>query len=304
MAGIGTLITAAEYNNIQSKVNGVLGIGSGDSGYAQTLVSGQVLPGDKIRVGQWLNLRTDLLKARQHQTGNDESAGLTIPTTSLTVSESLRAQYDTFADDVITNRASVGAGQTSLETLISSSISNWNGVRTCTVTATFPNANVTRAFFNAGGNFQISSSRSGGGSNSKNDTWTLMLSQSGAIVMDATSTISTGSSPGTVYSMGFFNLTTSNQVIYWKPAPAGNYAENDYYVYARKSADGTQVIFTSEFRDDDIGDHDPSGDVGLGPYGGPVDEDVTGTTTNTIQIVRPTGSNVSIAAPGVSQTGF
>jgi hypothetical protein len=298
MAGVGTLISAAEYNNIQAKISVVLGSGSGQTGYGQSLQSGQVVPGDKIRVGQWLNLRTDLLKARQHQTGADESGNLTIPTTSITVSEALRVQYSGFADIVTTDKFMIDGSQATLEPLITGSIGTWNGVRTNVVTITFSSADRARNFFNAGGDLRVTSSRSGGGGGSKNDTWTTMLDQSGSVIINYTTTISTGSSPGTVYNIGFYGLTTSNQTIYWKPAPAGNYAANDYYVYARKSSDGTQVIITSEFRDDDTGS-------GSSVYPStPVDEDVTGTTSNTIQIFRPTGSNVSVAAPTATKSGF
>ena len=80
MPGVGSRVRAADYNSIQGKVALVLGSGSGNSGYGQALSSGQVSVGDQILVSQWNNLRTDLLKARQHQTGATES--LTITSTS------------------------------------------------------------------------------------------------------------------------------------------------------------------------------------------------------------------------------
>ena len=39
---VGDLVTAARYNVIQSTVANVLGIGSGDKGYGQSLQSSQV----------------------------------------------------------------------------------------------------------------------------------------------------------------------------------------------------------------------------------------------------------------------
>jgi hypothetical protein len=112
-------------------------------------------------------------------------------------------------------------------------------------------------------------------------------------------TTSYSGSNGTVYNVGYDSLTTSNQTIFWKPAPAGNYAENDYYIYARKSADGSEVIFTLEYRDDDTGDQ--SG------IGAPVDENVNasgGTLDSTVSMARPSGTNVSVLAPTSSQTGM
>ena len=70
MAGFGTSIIATDYNAIQSKISNILGTGSADYGYGQALASSQVARNNKITVTQWNNLRNDLLKSRQHQTGN------------------------------------------------------------------------------------------------------------------------------------------------------------------------------------------------------------------------------------------
>lgn len=298
MAGQGTLIRASDYNSIQAKIALNLGTGSGNRGYGQAVSSGQVVPGDKISVTQWANLRNDLLKARQHQTGVDESAGLTIPLNSSLLSEALRAQYDTFSNTVDTNRFALGAGQYTLENTISPATRTaaWNGTLTNTLTLTFNSADHLRAFFNSGGNMQISSALAVGSSTNKNNTWSTMLTQSGVVTIGKDSVTSNGSSPGTTYAFGYHQLsiTPGNQTIYWKPAPSGMYAENDYYIYARVA--DNQLIITSEFRDDDTGDQ-----TGSGPG---EDENVTGTLTNTVQMLRATGSNVSVAAPGAAQAGF
>lgn len=69
MAGLGTKITATDYNAIQSKIKQVLGTGAGDYGYGpdDVLVSSAVAAHQRITVTQWRNLRTDILKARTHQ---------------------------------------------------------------------------------------------------------------------------------------------------------------------------------------------------------------------------------------------
>jgi hypothetical protein len=159
-----------------------------------------------------------------------------------------------------------------------------------------------RYFFNAGGSLRISASRAGGSAGSKDDTWTTMLSQAGTVSMNYTTTTYDGSN-GTAYNVGYYSLTTSDQLIFSKPAPAGNYAENDYFIYARKSADGSQVIFTMTFQDDDTGDQ--QGGFLPGPS---VDENVNtvaGSTLNTtVSMFRPSGINVSVLAPTASQTGM
>jgi hypothetical protein len=300
MAGIGTLIRASEYNSIQAKVSMNLGSGSGDQGYGQSLASSQVAVGDKIFVSQWSNLRTDMLKARQHQTGVDESGNLTLPLNTMVVTEAMRSQYDSYATTINSNRFTVAGNQSSLETLKQDTrTAAWNGTLTNTITVTFANADQARYFFNGGGNFQLSAALSGGSGGSKYNTWTTMFSQSGVITLNYNSTTSNGASPGTVYSYGYYNLTTTDQTIYYKPAPSGVYAENDWYITARIAGGGSQVIFTLRFEDNDAGDQ--QGGFLPGPA---QDENVDGTFTNTLQALRPSGSNVSVSAPSVSSTGI
>jgi len=76
----GTKILAADYNNIWNSVNNVLGIGSGQFGFYQTLNSGQVAAKAKLKLTDWVNLRTDLLRIGTHQTGNlNEGNNLQLP---------------------------------------------------------------------------------------------------------------------------------------------------------------------------------------------------------------------------------
>lgn len=300
MAGVGSQITALDYNTIQNKIAGVLGTGSGQSGYGQAVTSSNVVAGELIRLTNWVNLRNDLVKARQHQTGSTvgstsdlDGLNLQIPLNTLVITESLRNQYNTFADTVVANKFVIGAGQYSPETLLVSTRSTaWNGTLTNEVTVQFSSANHTRNFFNAGGQILLTSSRTGGTEvgTDKDPTWTIMLNQSGTISFSAVSTTSNGSSPGELLAGGYFSLTTSNQAIYHKAPLSGSYTVNDYYIYARVSSDGTQVIFTMSYQDD----------AGPNPN---YDENVTGTLTNTIQMNRPSGDNVSITAPTASRTG-
>jgi hypothetical protein len=70
---VGDTITAARYNTVQSRIGTILGTGSGTSGYGQTLSSSQVAVSSTVTVNQINNLITDMKKARQHQTGVDET---------------------------------------------------------------------------------------------------------------------------------------------------------------------------------------------------------------------------------------
>ncbi len=71
----GDSITAAQYNGLQSRINTIMGTGSGTNGYGQTLASSQVSAGDVITAADFDNLRTDLNKANNHQSGSNSSVG-------------------------------------------------------------------------------------------------------------------------------------------------------------------------------------------------------------------------------------
>jgi hypothetical protein len=301
-AGVGQLIQNTDYNSIRTTVDTVLG--KNTAGYGQTLASSPVTAGTIISALQWLNLRTDMVKARQHQLGSavgttssTDGRNLIVPASGVSITEALRSQFATFATTISSNLYSVDSdnvgGQLTDEVLITGTRStSWNATITHTVTITGAtsgdgSAANLRYFFNAGGKFRMSANITSG--TSKNNTWSLMFTQMGEFVMNYTQTTYTGSSAvGSV--TGFQDLTTSDQLIGQKSAPAGVYAENRYYIYARKSVDSTQVILTIQFQDNDAGDPN-------------FDEDVTGTLNSIISMYRPSGSNVSVASPTAGQSG-
>jgi hypothetical protein len=297
-AGQGQLIQNTDYNSIRTVVDTVMGTGT--SGYGQVLASSNVSQGATITALQWLNLRTDMVKARQHQIGSavgsssaTDGRNLLLPASGLTITEALRAQFSSFATTIVSNQRTIDTdavgGQFSAEGLVTGTRgSAWNATLTNTVTITFSDINHPRYYFNAGGKIRISANITTG--TSKNNTWNTMFTQMGEFVMDYTSTTFTGSS-ATGSAIGWEDLTTSNQLIGQKAAPSGSYAENRYYIYARKSADSTQIILTIEFQDNDVGDTQ-------------TDENVEPTLNSVIAQYRPSGSNVSVPTPTATQSGF
>ena len=68
MAVVGTNVTAANYNTIQSKIDDVLGTGDGaQNGYGRALTSSAKSSGDTIAAQDMIDLYADLVKARTHQ---------------------------------------------------------------------------------------------------------------------------------------------------------------------------------------------------------------------------------------------
>jgi len=302
-AGVGQLIQNTDYNSIRSIVDSV--IGANADGYGQSLLSSDTTAGSIITALQWFNLRTDLVKARQHQIGSavgstsaNDGRNLVVPTSGATITEALRNQFALFASTVNSNKTSIDidnvGGQYSSEGLVTGSqTSAWNGTLTHTVAITGSTSgggslNNLKYFFNAGGSIRIAANITSG--SSKNNTWSLMFTQMGEFVMNYTQTTYTGAS-ATGSNIGFNDLTTSNQIIGQKSAPSGSYAENLYVIRARKSVDSTQIILTIEFQDNDLGDPN-------------FDENVTPTLNSIVSQYRPSGSNVSVASPTASGTGL
>ena len=314
MAGQNTLILPTDYNVIQSKIALVLGSGSGNKGYGQTLDSSQVGQNSKITVAQWSNLRNDIARARQHQTGvtlgtkAPEDVGYTagsdlpIPTTSKQVKDSWRAAYLSVATDADTNYlvAPPPAGQASRADLVVQQVRTtaWQQV-VQTVTVTFATGDDARYFFNTGSQIEFSSERSGGSPGIKNATWTSMLSGMGTVSMNHTQTTCTGT--GETSTIGFYDLTTTYGVIFQKLAPAGPYTPNKFYIYAKVNDTGAdrRIIYFEIHWADDSGQPASFPDPGFG-----IDENVDGQLTSTVQVYRASGTNVSVPTPSASTTAL
>lgn len=377
MSGQGTKILASDYNAIQAKVALLLGSGSGLYGYGQTVSSSSVGTNSKISAAQWHNLRTDLLRTRQHQTGTDLSSTLvdtyitvtvtastsgtnlftttstsklsagqqivfsgttafgnvtlgttyfvslvasstqfkisatqggpdfvlatatgtmvgTVPSTAgVLVTEDDRAAYNALADLATTNYlATPPSSQATRENLVANQVrtTGWNGNLTQTVTINFPDANSARYYFNTGSRIEFSSTLAGFASNPKNISWNTILTNMGVINFNYNSTSCTGS--GTTSTIGWYQLTTSDQLIFEKDVSSSTYVPNRFIINARRNAGSTSVIFTIMWMD------------ASNPGGWGVDENVTGTLTSYVQVYRASGTNVSVPNPPAVTTAI
>ena len=297
-AGVGSKVEYLDYNQIQTIVNNVFGTGSGDSGYGQTVTSSQVAQYSLVSVTQWNSLRNDLLKARQHQSGVDESGNLGLPTLDIRLADSDRAAYLSMANLVNNNRTiAPPSGEASFVTLVTSNrASGWNTTVNQTISIEFGTANNIRWFFNAGGNFQISSTLTNfavsGDSRLVNESWDVLLRNMGVIKLTNSSTTNTGTgTPAT--NIGYANLTSTDQLIFSKLVEGGSqYTPNQYALYARVSG-SSSLILTPTWSYTDAG--------GDGAYR--IFEPVIGTLNSFCQMYIATGSNVAVAYPQIQFSG-
>jgi hypothetical protein len=253
------------FNQIRDKVVQVMGQGFGNFGYGQTnLVSQRAIQSTLIRAEDFNRLRTDILRMRQHQTGQDRS---NLPSTDpeflkvLLGSEITNIEdrdyienlhftkLDTAATAGINNRFAIGGDPSgnqefTLETyintpngpgtsggVITQRTDPWRSTLTHTFRVQFRNGNEARYFFNAGGQILITPNFSPSVSNAKNLAWERLLNTLvGSVRFGYNYTNNTGTGGGGT-QFGFYNLTTVPRTIYQKSSDP-TYGENLYKIQA------------------------------------------------------------------------
>jgi hypothetical protein len=258
-------IAATDYNAIRNKIVEILGTGTGQKGYGQTVASSAVFAGNNITKNQWDLLRYDLVNALIHQDGVLPTI-VTLGATDLASNYGagyVNTNYDTLAERSISNRFNIGAGQsivisptlvdsgTSLPTVVlgtQSRTGSWSTQSQCTMTVTFASVNTARYFFNSGSKIRFTSSRTGGTVSPQNNAWTNLLSTT-------IGTVNFGANAPS--AVNFYTLTTSYQQIY-QLASSTPYSANYYAIEAlcnctdATNANGTAstVTFRITWRDD------------------------------------------------------
>jgi|TARA_B110000881_G_scaffold211527_1_gene220110 hypothetical protein len=295
-------ITAARINNLQSSISLILGTGSGQDGYGQSVTSVPVNnTGDVVEAADMNAIYADILKARVHQVGAGDigiaevvqNLNTVAETTSTFVSDAgvTTVDPDGFKKGVLdfeglmtqvqTDKAVMHLSQSALEPAIASArSSNWNGLIYHEVAVTFTSANTRRFFFNTGGELRISANNTGA-STPKGLDWAALCSEVGTIKFNAETTTATG---GGGSSIGNYDLTSSYQDVYTKTGSgsySGVYAGNLYTVKARSDIP-TRIIFRIDFNDVVVDNN--------------IDNNVDGRLESTLQHLRADG-DVTVVAP-------
>lgn len=276
---IGDYISAVDYNTIRTKIINVMSTGSGNSGYGQTTFSSLVAAGNTVTKTQWDALRYDIYNAILHQTGSAASL------VQVAVGDVIRygasqpnTQYDTVANQAVTNRFNLGTGQFVTEAIDSKSFSSsWYQSISATASVTFATAEQARFFFNAGGKIRFASARSGGSGVAQNTSWSNLLSSAG-----------TQSFIGGPSGINFFSLTSGYQT-FSETAGTSAYTNNKWRLeascnVANNSLGTANVVnFRITWIDAYV---DPGPNT---PENLPPGDLVDGTFTLTVDQVRPSG---------------
>jgi hypothetical protein len=265
------IIDSARFNNLQSRIELILGNGAGTNGYGQTLSSGNVTSdgSDIVEARDINNIYTDMLNARVHQVGpNDISIAQMIQNLNIIAeNESFFvnddgqvtadpdgekkgiADFEDLMTQIETDKFLVHTSQATLEDSISSvRTTNWNGLIYHEVYVTFDSEDSRRHFFNTGGQIRFNAQNTLA-STPKGLDWAALCAEIGTVVFNYDTTISTGDGSGS--SIGNYDLNGSDQVIYQKVGAgtySGIYAGNLYTIKARSDIP-TRIIFRIEFND-------------------------------------------------------
>ena len=241
MAGVGTNISAVDYNNIRSKILNILGNGVGQSGYGQPLQSTDVAPGNNVTEAQWTALRYDVLTAKYHQDG--EAPALI----SVNQGDVIRygaghpvTNYITIADQAVIEKFEIAPSNTELTPSVASQSTSatWSAEAQCTLTTTWLNANDARHFFNSGGKVRVNTSFVANPSASnpiQSNAWNALLTGVGIVDIG-------GNIPLT---SNFYTLTTSYTTLFLRSSSAP-YAANYFKIEALcNCSDATNVNGTA-----------------------------------------------------------
>jgi len=300
-------INAQDYNNLHNKVNDILGQGSGDYGYGQTVTSSPVtatnyptVDGDLVTAAQLDALRTDIEKCWKHQTsaaftlgdiavGDEITAGATTGADNKT-----HNQYVKYVNDIDANRLSIDAANQSTTSLGNSAqyTATW-GVGAAgtaaaqiryTANVSWSTATARRHYFNAGGQITIDASmNTSEGTGTKNGNWKDLLNRAGFN-----------------YDKTAENTQTTNAILRQTTyGTAGVYSDNYARIYT-KNLSSTQLQCVIEFIDGDIGDDTTPSDG----FTYRVDESVTGDITASLTDRTASGSFVAVTKPTYAFVGF
>lgn len=267
----GGLIQATDYNgfvstNSGANVNGIWGTGSSDAGYGQTPLA-TVSAAGTITATQWATLVNTISSIASHQGTTITSRTAPVAGNTINILSNLNTDLTTLT----TNRGNAAAngtqygtwtGSIAKTTATGSGSSAWT--ITFTHTVTFASANAARYFFNGGGRIKIDFAKSSTGTLADaewNDLATTLCGDiyitggTGTQVIAGTSYTGTTKVGGTgapnilLTTTGWYDLLTTDTIIYKQFADTAPYTGQYIQVSAKTAGTGTQLVLTTVWYD-------------------------------------------------------
>jgi hypothetical protein len=281
----GDSILDDHYNGFVSDINAVW-----NTKYGQSALS-TVSAGSTITATQWSTLLSRITSCANHQSSSITSITSPVAGNTINYHSALTGNIST----INTNNRNAAANGTDITAGgAKSGTATWYTSSTVIHTITFSSSANAEEFFNAGGLIRVSTSRSGGTSNSKNTEWTDLCSSIGNVtisgglgnaVISGTTYSGTdkvgggGNAPTIADNTGYHDLTGSYISLFKQFADTSPYTSNYIEVSAYKS--GATIYVKVYFVD-------AAADTLTAPDGADVSsfDKVDGTLTSTL-VMRP-----------------
>jgi hypothetical protein len=267
----GSLIEAADYNGFvasnASNVNAIWSTGSTDRGYGQTSLA-NVAVAATVTATSWANLVNTVAAIANHQGTTITSRAAPVAGNTIAILNNLNTDIGTLT----TNRGNAAGSGTAITTFTGTSSKTTNTgssaqaawTITFTHTITFPSANQARYFFNAGGLVRWITNKSSTGTSADTEWNDLASTLTGDIYISggtATQVIAGTSYTGTtkvggtgtpttlLTTTGWYDLTTSDTLIYKQFADTSPYTGQFIQINAKTAGSGTQLVLTTLWSD-------------------------------------------------------
>jgi hypothetical protein len=269
---VGSTILATDYNGFVStngaNVNGIWSTGATTAGYGETALS-TVSAAATITASQWSTLNSKISAMASHQGTTITSR--TNPVVGNTIA--ILANLNTDVTNITSARGNAAAsgaqttsftGSTSKTTATGSGSTPWT--ITFTHTVTWASADAARYFFNAGGRIKWETSKTSTGNLADAEWNDLANTLVGDIYITAGSVLSpqaiaaanytgttkvggTGTPVTLTTTTGWYNLLTTDTLIYKQFADTAPYTGQFIAVNAKTAGTGTQLVLTTTWTD-------------------------------------------------------
>ena len=278
---VGSTIVATDYNGFVStngaNVNGIWSTGATTAGYGETALS-TVSAAATISATEWSTLNSKISSMASHQ-------GTTITSRTNPVVGNTIAILSNLGTDITNitsargNAVASGAQTTTFSGTTSKTTDTGTGDAAWTITfthtITWASANAARYFFNAGGRIKWETSKTSTGNPGDAEWNDLANTLVGDLYITAGSVLSpqtiaavsytgttksggTGTPVTLTTTTGWYNLTTSDTLIYKQFADTAPYTGQFIAVNAKTAGSGTQLVLTTTWTDPG-GDPAPGG---------------------------------------------
>ena len=265
------LIQATDYNGFVSttvgaNVNGIWSTGATDSGYGETALS-TVSAAGTVTATSWASLVNTISSMGSHQGTAITSRSAPTAGQTITILSNLNTDLTTLTGargNAVANGTQYGTftGNVSKTTGTGSGSTTWT--ITFTHTITWASAAAARYFFNAGGRIKWETSKTADSTASDtewNDLANTLVGDiyitggTGTQVIAGTSYTGTTKSGGTgtpttlLTTTGWYDLTTSDTLIYKQFADTAPYTGSFIQINAKTAGTGTKLVLTTAWTD-------------------------------------------------------